>query len=175
MGIHHIETAGRENEDHPRVHCVSNPCTLKINELVVGVTATDVLFHICADETNNCLEPGSRLGRISQHMMQQQSYYPLFPPGPMTNLDLKRRDQWKMPRQPDILVVPSKLTAFARSILGSTVVVNPGHVSRDTTGGTYAVMDVHPIERETLENAGGEDVEVQHQASDRTRVEIRRI
>jgi DNA polymerase alpha subunit B len=175
LGLHHIETTGREGKGHRRVHCASNPCTLKINELVIGVTATDTLFHISTDETNANLEPGSRLGRISQHMLQQRSYYPLFPPSQTANLDLKRMDQWKMPCQPDLLILPSKLTSFARTVLGSSVVVNPGHLSRDTTGGTFAIMEVHPIQRETLENAGGEDVEVQHNTSERTRVEIRRI
>jgi DNA polymerase alpha subunit B len=175
LGLSHVETAGRDGKGPRRVHCVSNPCTLKINEIIVGVTATDALFHISADETNANLEPGSRLGRISQHMLQQRSYYPLFPAGATTNLDLKRMDQWKMPCQPDVLIVPSKLTCFARTVLESTLVVNPGHLTRDTTGGTFALMEVHPIKRETLESAGGEDVELQHGVHERTRVEIKRI
>lgn len=175
LGLHHVETAGREGKGHRRVHCVSNPCTLKINELVVGVTATDSLFHVSADETNASLEPGSRLARISQHMLQQRSYYPLFPPSQNANLDMKHMDQWTMPCQPDLLIIPSKLTSFARSVLGSSVAINPGHLSRDTTGGTFAMVEVHPMMRETLENAGGEDVLVKHNVSDRTRVEIRRI
>jgi DNA polymerase alpha subunit B len=71
MGLHHIETVGRGGVEggRRRVHCVSNPCTLKINEVVVGVTVTDVLFHISADETNSNLEAGSRMGRIAQHML----------------------------------------------------------------------------------------------------------
>jgi len=175
LGLHHIETVGRDSVGHRRVHRVSNPCTLKINELVVGVTSTDVLFHIGADETNANLPPGSRLERISQHLIQQRSYYPLFPAAPMMNMDLKKMDQWKMPIRPDLLILPSKLTSFARTVLDSTVVVNPGHLSRDTVGGSYATMEVHPIKRETLENAGGDDVEMLHSAQERTIVEIKRI
>lgn len=175
LGLDRIETLGRDGGPR-RVHCVSNPCTLKINEVVVGVTATDALFHISTDETSANLEPGSRLGRIAQHMLQQRSYYPLFPAAGKTNLDLKRMDQWKMPCAPDLLILPSKLTPFARSILdNSTVVVNPGHLTRDRIGGTYAAMDIHPIARETLENAGGDDVALKHNLHDRTRVEIKRI
>lgn len=185
LGLSHIETAGGgalENQKgkhssaaHRRVHCVSNPCTLKINELVVGVTSTDVLFQMSADETNANLVPGSRLGRISQHMLQQRSYYPMFPAAPGTNINLKKMNKWKMPSQPDILIIPSKLTSFARTVLDSTVVVNPGHLCRDTTGGTYAIMEVHPIKRDKLENAGSEDVQMQHGVNERTRVEIKRI
>ena len=175
LGLHYIETVGRDNGPR-RVHCVSNPCTLKINEIVIGVTATDALFDMSADETNANLEVGSRLARIAQHMLQQRSYYPLFPGSSKTNLDLKRMDQWKMPCAPDLLILPSKLTPFARSVLdNNTVVVNPGHLTRNTSGGTYAAMDIHPISRDTLENAGGDDVKLKHSVQDRTRVEIKRI
>ena len=93
LGLNHIETAGRGNEKgFKRVHCVSNPCTLQINEFTVGVTATDIMLHISTDETNANLEPGSRMTRLAQHLLQQRSFYPLFPPPAAqtmaTNLDL---------------------------------------------------------------------------------------
>lgn len=175
LGLQHVEVAGREGKGCRRVHCVPNPCTLKINEIVVGVTSTDVVFHLSGDETNANLEPGSRLARISQHMLQQRSYYPLFPSFPMTNLDFKHMDQWKMPCQPDLFIVPSKLTGFARPVLDSTLVVNPGNLSRDSTGGSYAVIEIHPMKRDVLENAGGRDVLVPHDVHQRSRVEIKRI
>lgn len=161
----------------PRVHCLSNPCTFKINEVVFGITSTDVLFHMSAEETNSNLEPGSRLRRIAQHMLQQRSYYPLFPPPPSfpTNLDLKHMDKWQMPCAPDVLVAPSKLTSFATSILEHTVFVNPGHLTRGTTGGTYAMMEIQPMQRATLDEMGGDDVLLQHGVPDRINVEIKRI
>jgi DNA polymerase alpha subunit B len=176
LGLDHIETVGRGEGGTRRVHCVSNPCTLKINEVVIGVTATDVLFHMSADETNANLEVGSRMGRIAQHLLQQRSYYTLFPGSSNANLDLKRMDQWKMPCAPDLLILPSKLTPFTSTVLdNSTVVINPGLLTRATVGGTYAVVNVHPISRDTLENAGGDDVEMKHNLQDRTCVEIKRI
>lgn len=175
LGLHHVEGAGNGGTSSKRIHVVSNPCTLQINELVVGVTSTDAIFHISADETSDNLEPGSRLGRIAQHLVQQQSYYPLFPPAPGVNLDLNHMHEWKMPGKPDLLIVPSRLSYFVRPVLDSTVVVNPGHLVRGSSGGTYAIMEVHPIGRDTLENSGGDDVEMEHSLPDRVRVEIKRI
>ena len=170
---------GRINDDQKvtRVHCFSNPCTFKINEIVFGVTSTDVLFHMSAEETNSNLEPGSRLCRIAQHMLQQRSYYPLFPPPSScpTNLDLKRMENWHMPCMPDILIVPSRLSCLATSVLESTVFVNPGHLTRGTTGGTYGIMEIQPIKRETLDESGGDGVKLQHGVVDRINVEIKRI
>jgi len=180
LGLHHIETSAggrtkKNNTSESRVHLVSNPSTIQVNEVVLGITSTDTLMHINTDETSANLAPGSRLGRIAQHLLQQRSYYPLFPPSPQVNLDLKRMNQWSMPRTPDILIVPSKLTCFARSVLDSTVVLNPGRLTRETTGGNYAVMDIHPMKRETLENAGGSDIQMEHRVHDRIRVDIKRI
>lgn len=161
----------------PRVHCFSNPCTFKVNEVVFGVTSTDVLFHMSMEETNSNLEPGSRLRRIAQHALQQQSYYPLFPPPESipTNLDLKRMDNWQIPCTPDVFILPSRLTSFATPVLENTIVVNPGHLARGTTGGTYGIMEIRPMKRETLDDSGGDGVCLKHNVPDRIHVEIKRI
>jgi hypothetical protein len=57
----------------------------------------------------------------------------------------------------------------------STLVVNPGLLTKATTGGTYAVITVHPIARGQLENAGGDNVEMKHSIQERTQIEIKRI
>uniref|UniRef100_A0A7S4ERB9 DNA polymerase alpha subunit B n=1 Tax=Pseudo-nitzschia australis TaxID=44445 RepID=A0A7S4ERB9_9STRA len=160
-----------------RVHCLSNPCTFRVNELVFGVTSTDVLFHLSVEETSAHLPVGSRMRRISQHMIQQRSYYPLFPPNKSVNLDIKHQEGWKMPCRPDILMVPSRLTPFCAPIIESTIAVNPGHLAKGTTGGTYAVMEIHPMQREKLDKHEGADnnVMLTHDVQDRIQVEIKRI
>eukprot|EP00571_Detonula_confervacea_P012384 CAMPEP_0172302316 /NCGR_PEP_ID=MMETSP1058-20130122/4034_1 /TAXON_ID=83371 /ORGANISM="Detonula confervacea, Strain CCMP 353" /LENGTH=749 /DNA_ID=CAMNT_0013012741 /DNA_START=64 /DNA_END=2313 /DNA_ORIENTATION=- len=184
LGLNHVELAGRENQKgrdgssrQRRVHCVSNPCTLQINDVTIGVTSTDVLFHISSDECNANLAPGTRLTRIAQHLIQQRSYYPLFPAAKGASLDLSKSKQWEMPIQPDILIVPSKLASFARTVLDTTIVVNPGELTKNTTGGTYAVVDVHPMKRETLESGMAVDggMEMGKGVQDRVRVDIKRI
>ena len=178
LGIQTIENANRPpGVKYPkRVHCVSNPCTFQINEVVFGVTSADVLFHISADETNANLEIGTRMNRIAQHLVQQRSYYPLFPASATTNLNLKHMNQWQMPCTPDVLILPSKLSPFCCPVLDNgSLVINPGHLARANMGGTYAIMDIYPITREVLENAGGDDVQLKHGIHDRTYVEIKRI
>ena len=178
LGIQTIENANRlPGVKYPkRVHCVSNPCTFQINEVVFGITSADVLFHISADETNANLEIGTRMNRIAQHLVQQRSYYPLFPASATTNLNLKHMNQWQMPCTPDVLILPSKLSPFCCPVLDNgSLVINPGHLARANMGGTYAIMDIYPITREVLENAGGDDVQLKHGIHDRTYVEIKRI
>ena len=174
LGLHSL--AKHQQNGNRRVHCLSNPCTFRINELVFGVTSTDVLFHMSVEETNANLPVGSRLRRIAQHLVHQRSYYPLFPPNKSVNLDLKQQDGWKMPCKPDVLIVPSKLTPFCAPILGSTIAINPGHLTKGTTGGTYAVMEISPMSREKLNAHAADDTTVlPHEVQDRMQVEIQRI
>jgi len=147
LGLQHTENAGQPTAGmkagvQRRVHCLSNPCTFRINDVVVGITSHDVLMDLSAEETNGNLAPGTRLLRLSQHLIQQRCYYPLFPSSNI-NLNLQKFQSTKMPCEPDLLIVPSKLTSFAKPAPGETcLVVNPGLLSKGTTGGTYAILDV---------------------------------
>jgi DNA polymerase alpha subunit B len=171
LGLQHVESAGREGAGPRRIHCVSNPCTLRINETIIGITSNDVFFQISADETNGNLESGSRLSRIAQHMLEQQSYCPLFPPPIGINLDLRNIEFCRMPCKPDLLIVPSKLTCFARPVCDSTMVVNPGHLAKGTTGGTYALMEIYPFERELPDSSLEGTIDL----PDRITIDIKKI
>lgn len=176
MGLYRLQEMGKggSNASSQCVHCLPNPCTFQVNEVVFGVTSTDVLFHMSVDETNANLVPGSRLRHIAHHLVQQQSYYPLFPPNKAVNLDLKQSGGWRMPCRPDVLVIPSKLTPFCSSVLESTIAVNPGHLTKGTTGGTYALMEIQPLSRDVFDDAS-DDVELPHNVPDRIQVEVKRI
>ncbi|KAI2497576.1 DNA-directed DNA polymerase [Fragilaria crotonensis] len=147
--------------------------------MVVGITSNDALFQMSADEANANLAPGSRLTRMVEHFLEQRSYYPLFPPALGTNLGFRQLKCCQMPCRPDVLILPSKLAWFARAVCDSTVVVNPGHLAKGPSGGTYAVMNIHPLDREVLEAAGGggggDDVEMEHMPQDRVTIEVKRI
>lgn len=167
-----IETSSK---GYRRVHCVSNPCTFNINELVVGVTSADVLFHLGTGEANANLPPGTRMERLAQHLIQQQSYYPLFPPSKDMNIDLKQMERFSMPCQPDILITPSKLGPFARSVADKTLVINPGTLTKGSTGGTYATAQIAPMKRESLDDLVDGNLELAHNVVERSRVVIQRI
>jgi DNA polymerase alpha subunit B len=110
-------------------------------------------------------------------MIQQQSYYPLFPPNKLVNLDLKQQGGWRMPCRPDVLLVPSRLTPFCAPILGSTMAINPGHLTKGTTGGTYSVMNIAPIKKEKLQMhaAADNETKITHDVQDRMQVQIKKI
>ena len=175
LGLHHVETAGRKDgSSKKRIHCVSNPCTFQINEVVFGITSTDVIQHICSDETNARLSE-KRLLRVAKHLIKQACYYPLFPPS--IALDYTHRVETLMPYTPDVLIVPSKLNVFVEPVECNTsncLVINPGWLTKGTTGGTYATMTIYPMKRDTFEQMDS-DVLLDHNVHLRTKVEIKRI
>jgi len=174
LGIQYIEEAGREGQDddtkkEKRVFCVSNPATFRVNDVVVGVTSADPLQALGTHETSQNI---SRMVRLSQHLVNQQSYFPLFPSGPSVSTDLGQMHKFRMPCTPDILLVPSKLSYFAKDVSGC-VVVNSCSLAKGTTGGTFASIVVKPVEREAVE--GQPDLKKAREVQKRTVVEVKRI
>ena len=196
LGLGVVEDAGRRSAVGPggmdrarRIHLATNPCTLSVDGVVVGVTSTDVLFHLASDGCDAGLPPGSRLARLAGHLVGQGSYYPLFPSGPGVPLDMTKAGGWEMPVRPDVLVVPSRLAPFARPAAGAggggaTLAVNPGVLTKGSAGGTYARIEVRPQGTAGGATSGddgpgsaaeGGSMMPARGVMDRVRVEVRRI
>ncbi|KAL9953110.1 hypothetical protein ACROYT_G040470 [Oculina patagonica] len=131
-----INTA--EFNSKERIHFVSDPCTLLVNNVTIGLSSMDVLLHLGSEET--VCPPGSsdRLGRLLKHILHQHSYYPLHPPAEDVNLDYEQFEKHALlPYNPDILILPSDLRYFAKDTLGC-LCLNPGRLAKGHVGGTYA-------------------------------------
>ena len=100
------------------------------------------------------------------------SFYPLYPPATGAFLDSSLASALQMPCTPDILLLPSDLSVFAKPLqlptaeqlqraagvqegeevppaaqaaLGGTVLcINPGRLAKGTTGGTLAQLQIKP-------------------------------
>lgn len=120
-----------------RVTLVPDPCTLLIDGVTFGVTSTDILFHMSAEEIS-CGTGSDRFSRILKHMLTQRSYYPLYPPVEEVNMDYEKFQSFgQMPLTPDVLIVPSELRYFVKDVVGC-VCVNPGRLTKGQVGGTYS-------------------------------------
>lgn len=100
------------------MHLAPNPAWLRVNDVTIGVSSTDVLFDLSGEEVSAGAQGGNRMGRLAGHLLQQQSFYPLFPPpaGSAAQLDMRHAHRWSMPATPDVLLVPSRLAQFAREV-----------------------------------------------------------
>lgn len=126
-----------------QVHVVTNPITLSVNEIVLGITSQDVLSELRRDDVYRA--PTSSFGedllaRLSRHVIEQRHFFPVFPaqgredatkPAPIPGevpevggeerlpvgacLDVEylKLAEWLNVR-PDVLILPSVLTPFAK-------------------------------------------------------------
>jgi len=140
-----------------------NPCIMKIDsgEVTVGVTSVDIIKHLAGEETSNKSKLNSttdRKQKLCQHLINQRSFYPLFPPDTTANIDTSKYHQLKFPYTPDILIVPSDLPHFIKNVDG-VLCINPGRANK----GTFA--------RFTINN----DPQLPKKIVERTRVDIIRM
>ncbi|KAM7028227.1 LOW QUALITY PROTEIN: DNA polymerase alpha subunit B [Acridotheres tristis] len=124
-------------EDRARVLLVPEPCTLDIDGVIFGLTSTDLLFHMGAEEISSSSGISDRFTRILRHILTQRSFYPLYPPSEELNVDFEALAAFAaLPVTPDVLVTPSELRFFIKDVLGC-VCINPGRLTKGRAGGTY--------------------------------------
>ena len=110
---------------------VSNPVTILLNEIVIGISAQDILYDLRREElVVGRPKESNILARLPRHIIQQRHFFPIFPPVNRTNLpktgteesvatgmpldvSYLKLGEWLNVR-PDILVVPSALSPFAK-------------------------------------------------------------
>jgi hypothetical protein len=90
------------------------------------------------------------------------------------NLDLGKLNNWSMPCTPDILILPSKLAPFARVTSSGCLVINPGLISKGTTGGTFASIQIYPLKNDFIDQLH-DSVTIEHGVEERVNVSILKI
>ena len=110
---------------------VSNPMSLRLNEVVLGTSSQDVLFQLKQEElVGGRPEEPSLFSRLSRYLVDQRHYFPLFPPTDRqrlpkvgapdgipigASLDVGYLKLGEMVNvRPDVLLVPSSLTPFVK-------------------------------------------------------------
>ncbi|KAG0693510.1 DNA polymerase alpha subunit B [Chionoecetes opilio] len=123
---------------------VSDPALLDIEGVVVALTATDILFHIGKKEISTPPQTRDRLGRLAHHILKQRSFYPLYPAHEKMCVNSEKLDIYgQLPCKPHLFILPSGLRYFVKEVEGC-VMVNPEHLAKGLTGGTYARIELRP-------------------------------
>ncbi|KAJ4423338.1 DNA-directed DNA polymerase alpha subunit pol12 [Gnomoniopsis sp. IMI 355080] len=167
---------------------IGNPMTLSLNDMVLGISAQDVLWELKGDEVISRPAPTPNLlNRLARHLIEQRHYFPVFPAmdrsrypktgtaegiaeGAMLDVSFLKLGEMVNVR-PDVLVVPSALPPFAQ-VVESVLAINPGYLSKRRGAGTYARMTLFPMSLSDIEASEGM---MGHKIWDRARVEITRI
>ncbi len=97
----------------PNVVMASDPSVFTVEGVQFGVTSTDVLFHLGKEEISAPPRSGDRLRRLANHVLQQRSFYPLYPPNEEMNVDFEKLEAHaQINQQPHVLILPSDFLHF---------------------------------------------------------------
>ncbi|MCJ1474789.1 DNA-directed DNA polymerase alpha subunit pol12 [Lambiella insularis] len=169
---------------------VSNPVTISLNEIVVGISAQDILGELRQQEVKvGSPSESNMLARLPRHVIQQRHFFPVFPPvnraqlpkaateeglatGVPLDISYLKLGEWHNVR-PDILLLPSALTPFTK-VVESVLVVNPGTISKKKASGTFSQLTIYPRKVANEERAAGSTM-VGHKLFERARVDVVRI
>ncbi|KAK0664329.1 DNA polymerase alpha subunit B [Lasiodiplodia hormozganensis] len=194
------DRAKRQEFGLPRqASIVTNPVTITINEIVVGITSLDILDMLRREEcVSEKAKMTNAMARWSANIISQRSFCPVFPPTareayPKIDADRDGAAAGQEDEEvdllpvgavldtsylklaewlnvrPDVLITPSALTPFAK-VINSVVILNPGTLSKKRGPGTFARMTILPA-TVTDEEREENDV-VAHKLFERSRVDI---
>ncbi|KAF9431268.1 DNA-directed DNA polymerase alpha subunit pol12 [Podila epigama] len=189
--IHETIVMPQPGFEHPRAlglpqgtYCLPNPAQFTINEIVFAVNTSDVLFHLGGDEVARNPEQKDRMARLSKHLVLQRHCHPVYPglaTGPESAIDYNQYELMDLRVCPDVLIVPSKLKQFAKTV-DKVVVLNPHHLSKGLAGGMFAKMTIHPLSASELEDASlmmdeeeEDSMTMHHRVYERCRVDLVRV
>jgi len=116
-----------ELPDSDRVMRLSNPATVRINDVTFGLANNDVILQLGKVELAVNKE-GDRLKRLASYLVKQQSYYPIFPPADGDSVEYGHLDRLLFPGvTPDILITPSKFLKYFAINLGNDALLGVTH------------------------------------------------
>ena len=136
----------------------------------------DVMKHMGPEDTTRVAagRKGALFNRLPSHLWNQQSFYPLYPPGKNSSLDLNQMEHLAMKTKPDVLILSSIFNPIAIE-MDKVVVVNPGRLTKGLNGGTFARMVINPLDEDVIKEAREDDSSISNQVYKRTSVQLIRI
>ncbi|KAI8142596.1 DNA polymerase alpha/epsilon subunit B-domain-containing protein [Fennellomyces sp. T-0311] len=124
------------------VEILSNPAVVSINGVVFAVGNIDICKELAKEEAARTSTDGRT--RQFEHVLQQHSFYPLFPHAATDSIDADRVADIQISIKPDILIMPSQLKRAIKSV-DRVICVNPGQLAKPQTTGTYARFTIHSL------------------------------
>ncbi|CAL0308757.1 unnamed protein product [Lupinus luteus] len=136
-----------------QVASLTNPGIFEANEVKVGCCTVDIIKQISGEEISRTAADGKpidRMSRLANHIINQRSFYPLYPPAESVPLDLSLAPEaLQLSLVPDVLILPSDIKYFVKVLNGESeetnhrkcIAVNPGRLSKGEGGGTFLELD----------------------------------
>lgn len=140
-----------------QITSLTNPGMFEANQVKIGCCSVDILKHLSAEETSRISKdgtPSDRMSRLSNHILGQRSFYPLYPPAESVPLDFSLAPEaLSISLIPDILILPSDMKYFVKVLSHGErgegekpvkcICVNPGRLAKGEGGGTFVELNYY--------------------------------
>ncbi|CAK9809011.1 DNA polymerase alpha subunit B [Anthophora plagiata] len=135
-----VMNANKLGSNVANLHSMSDPCTINVEGLQIGITSVDTLRHLGQQEVSNT-SGMDRLGRLANHVLSQTTFYPLYPPFPGLNLDTTLWRKYAcFEHQPHIMILPSDVKHYCK-VVNESLVFNPERLQKYI----YTKLRVRPV------------------------------
>ncbi|XP_030370575.1 DNA polymerase alpha subunit B [Scaptodrosophila lebanonensis] len=136
---------------YPNLHLLPDPTVVDLDGIMVGVTSTDVVDDLLSYEF--AANAGEKMHRVINHLFNQGSFYPICPPPDESMAyDSELAQKYAQLKQmPNVLILPSVQRHFVR-LVNDCLVINPGRLSQNDAGGTYARFLITPTPPNSVAN-----------------------
>ncbi|XP_031269797.1 LOW QUALITY PROTEIN: DNA polymerase alpha subunit B [Pistacia vera] len=139
-----------------QITSLTNPGMFEANQVKVGCCTVDVLKQLSGEEMSRIPKDGTsndRMSRLANHILNQRSFYPLYPPAEGIPLDFSLAPEaLNITSIPEIIILPSDMKYFVKVLsLGENegeeqkkcICINPGRLAKGEGGGTFAELNYH--------------------------------
>lgn len=179
--------------------CFTNPATFQLNEVFFACSCVDTFKDMKEMTKGGNISMRDRFDRVSEHILQQRRFYPVFPGGIKKRLLPKPETSNKKVYEhisgvdldvpylgltefvgnfaPDVIIIPSELHHFAR-VGQNVLMINPGRFVKPWGDrGTYAEISISSpdLELGKLTKIEGPEPVYLHNVWKRARVDIATI
>lgn len=138
-----------------QITSLTNPGIFEANQVKISCCTVDILKHLSGEEmSRNPTDgtPSDRMSRLANHVLCQQSFYPLYPPAEGIPLDFSLgAEALHISSIPHILILPSDMKHFVKVLSfgegregeeqAKCICVNPGRLAKGEGGGTFAELN----------------------------------
>lgn len=123
---------------HNNIIFVPDPCLLDIDGVIIGVTTNDTIFQLAREEMAFGYNV-DRIIRLISHLINQRSFYPLYPAPLKLNMAWSKLMATEMKCTPHVLILPSELAHYIKDVQGCCC-INPKFKGKGA--GTFARMEI---------------------------------
>lgn len=131
-------------KNNENFHCFSNPCMFSINDVKIGISTNDILSDLIPASLKKSDQVSvSGMCKAAEQLILQHSFYPLYPGGKDSAIELTKINELTMTSQPDLLLLSSKLNKMVYHFNGS-LIINSSSLVKGNSGGMFAKIVIHP-------------------------------